>query len=203
MEINDSNALPKSGAKTSGQNLSTPSFTETEFLSLDASELISYILEKHHHYVEEKVPVLNYMLDQLYVKEGPENRTIENLHTLFKISSISLLNHLKKEENILFPHITAMVTALKKQQSIILPSFGSVDNPIAVLNQDHENEGQLFATISELTHQYTPPQDASDLQIATYSLLREFELNLKQHIHLEYHLLFPKAKELESCFTID
>lgn len=199
MEMNDSNALPEANPS---QAKFTGPITDTEFLTWDASKMISYILTQHHHYIKEKVPILNYMLDQLYEKEGKENRTIENLHTLFKIGSLSLLNHLKKEENILFPHIIAMVTALKKKQSITLPSFGSVNNPIAVLNQDHENEGQLFATISELTHQYTPPQDASELQLATYSLLREFELNLKQHIYLEDYMLFPKAKELESCFTI-
>ncbi len=202
MKLNDVFAFNQSATKTGRQNLPSKPITDTEFLSWDASELITYILTHHHYYVEEKVPVLNYLLDQLYEKDGKGNSVIENLHTLFKISSISLLHHLKKEENILFPHILAMEIALKTEQNMPLPSFGTVDNPIAVLNQDHENEILLFATISELTHQYTPPQDASELQLATYSLLREFELNLNQHIYLEDHLLFPKAKELECCFTL-
>ncbi len=199
MELND--ALSLNEANDSQYKSSTP-ITDTEFLTWDTSKLITYILTQHHLFVEEKVPVLNYLLDQLYEKKGVENKTIENLQTLFKISSISLLHHLKKEENILFPHILAMEIALKERQNMPLPSFGSVDNPILVLTQDHENESSLFTTISELTHQYTPPQDASDLQLATYSLLQEFEQNLKQHIHLEDHLLFPKAKELECCFTL-
>ena len=66
------------------------------------------------------------------------------------------------------------------------------------------NEAEHFETakkvqlIYEKTNQYTPPEDAgSDFKIL-YTKLDEFERNLKEHIHLENNVLFPKAMKLES-----
>ena len=63
---------------------------------------------------------------------------------------------------------------------------------------DHQVCRRWLAAIRELTHGYQPPADAC----ATYRLVLEelqaFETDLHAHVHLENHVLFPKAVELES-----
>jgi len=80
---------------------------------------------------------------------------------------------------------------------VIAPPFGTVQNPIEAMMQEHTNEGDRFRKIEELSNNYTPPQDACNTYGVTLGLLKEFEQDLHLHIHLENNILFPKAIELE------
>lgn len=104
---------------------------------------------------------------------------------------------MKKEELILFPFIKQLVKADKEGVKANLPHFGTVNNPIAMMEDEHENAGNIFKEICKLTNNYTPPERACNTFKALYAKLEEFEQDLHQHIHLENNILFPKAIALE------
>ena len=104
---------------------------------------------------------------------------------------------MKKEELILFPFIKNMVRAQKEGTEVPQPRFGSVDNPIRMMEAEHEEAGNLLRRIAELSNNYNPPQGACNTYRAFYAKLDEFEQDLHQHIHLENNILFPKALKLE------
>ena len=116
-----------------------------DFKSFSPNLLIDYILETHHEYIQEKTPVLLMYLDKLCKVHGDRHPELFEINNLFKISATELLNHLQKEEVILFPFIKTMALAIKNNQTIQQPDFRTVDNPIAMLKHDHEMEGDLFA----------------------------------------------------------
>lgn len=182
--------------------LNSNTSSEIDFRSFSPTLLIDYILEKHHEYIQEKTPILLSFLDKLCKVHGERHPELFEINTLFKISATELLNHLQKEELILFPFIKTMLAALKNNENIAQPHFGTVENPIAMLKQDHEAEGDLFVKIAELTNNYTPPSDACETYKVAYAMLQDYEQDLHKHIHLENNILFHKAKELEACFTI-
>ena len=78
------------------------------------------------------------------------------------------------------------------------PAFGTIQNPINMMQQEHQVEGDRFAKIAELSNQYNPPADACNTYRVAYALLQEFEQDLHLHIHLENNILFPKAIALEA-----
>ncbi len=77
------------------------------------------------------------------------------------------------------------------------PPFGTVQNPINMMMEEHDNEGERFRLIASLSDDYKPPQDACATYQVAFSMLREFEEDLQKHIHLENNILFPKAIEAE------
>ena len=77
------------------------------------------------------------------------------------------------------------------------PRFGKVINPIQMMMQEHDVEGERFSLIAELTDHYTAPSDGCTTYRVAYSMLKDFEADLHLHIHLENNILFPKAIELE------
>lgn len=182
--------------------LNSDSSSEMNFKSFSPNLLIDYILETHHEYIEAKTPVLLMYLDKLCKVHGERHPELFEINNLFKISSSELLNHLQKEEVVLFPFIKTMTNAIKNNQAIEQPYFGTVENPIAMLRHDHETEGNLFAKISELTNEYNPPMDACETYKVTFAMLKEFEQDLHKHIHLENNILFQKAIELEEKFKV-
>lgn len=66
-----------------------------------------------------------------------------------------------------------------------------------MMMQEHENEGDRFRRIAQLSNDYTPPSDACNTYRVAFALLKEFEEDLHRHIHLENNILFPKAEVLE------
>ena len=124
------------------------------------------------------------------------------INELFIGCAGELAQHMKKEELILFPFIKQMANASRTDQDIVQPNFGTVGNPIAMMKHEHENEGDRFVKIAELTNNYTPPADACNTYKVTFSMLHEFEQDLHKHIHLENNILFVKAIEMEEKFSI-
>jgi len=51
--------------------------------------------------------------------------------------------------------------------------------------------------LRELSHDYQPPVDACRTYRLVLEELEAFERDLHTHVHLENHVLFPKAVELE------
>ena len=163
--------------------------------------LVEYIEKKHHRYVEEKIPVLRQFLDKLGRVHGERHPELFKINELFTASAGELASHMKKEELILFPFVKKMVKAKLENGAIQSPQFGTVENPITMMMVEHDNEGQRFRDIAELTDNYNPPADACNTYKVTYAMLDEFEKDLHLHIHLENNILFPEAIKLEQQFS--
>lgn len=163
--------------------------------------LAEYIEKKHHRYVNEKMPILRQFLDKLCKVHGENHRELFEINALFIATSRAFSAHMKKEELIIFPFIKKMVKAQLDGTSIKSPQFETIEDPIALMKQDHEDEGERFRKIAELTDNYTPPSDACNTYKVTFAMLDEFEKDLHLHIHLENNILFPEAIKLEQKFS--
>ncbi len=162
--------------------------------------LAEYIEKKHHRYVEEKIPVLRQFLDKLCRVHGERHPELFKINELFTASAGELTSHMKREELVLFPFVKRMVKAKLENEAVQSPQFGTVENPIAMMMEEHDNEGQRFRDIAELSDNYNPPSDACNTYKVTYAMLEEFEKDLHLHIHLENNILFPEAIKLEAQF---
>ena len=172
-----------------------------DFKSWDLDLLADYVEKTHHRYVEEKTPVLLAFLSKLCKVHGERHPELFEINRLFSESAQDLATHMKKEELILFPFIRKMVQAQITHQPLQVPHFGTVDNPIAMMKHEHDNEGERFREIARLSDNYNPPSDACSTYRTAYLMLQEFEEDLHKHIHLENNILFVKAQELEKTFN--
>ncbi len=180
--------------------LNTATNQTIDYKSWPLDLLAEYIEKKHHRYVEEKIPVLRQFLDKLCRVHGDRHPELFKINDLFTASAGELAAHMKKEELILFPFIKKMVKAKIENGAIQSPSFGTVENPIAMMMHEHDTEGERFREIAELTDDYNPPADACNTYRVTFAMLDEFEKDLHLHIHLENNILFPGALKLEQAF---
>lgn len=175
---------------------------QTDFRTWPLDLLADYIEKKHHRYIEKAVPVLKEYLDKICDVHGDNHPELFKVREEFLSSASNLAAHMQKEEMILFPSIRKMVAAEDNMETYVRPGFGTVMNPIQMMMQEHDAEGERFRTIVSLTNNYTTPEDACRTYQVTFSLLKEFESDLHKHIHLENNILFPKSVELEQKFAI-
>lgn len=159
--------------------------------------LTDYVEKTHHRYVEEKSIILKGFLEKLCRVHGERHPELFNIRTLFEESAQDLAAHMKKEELILFPFIRNMVKSEENHQQLTPSHFGTVQNPIHMMEHEHTAEGERFEKISELANNYNPPADACNTFKVTYAMLKEFENDLHTHIHIENNILFPRSIKME------
>ena len=104
-----------------------------------------------------------------------------------------------KEEMVLFPYIIRMEEAVIEKAPILPPPFGTVQNPVSMMEHEHDSAGNALRTLREISRGYTAPPDACVSYQTLYKALAEFEADLHQHIHLENNILFPRAIEMEKA----
>lgn len=168
-----------------------------QFESWDLDILGDYIISTHHTYVREKIPVIRNFSERVINAHGKRHPEVLGIASLFHKISAELESHLLKEERILFPRISQLAAARRYGKAI--PGFqpGSVSSPIAVMEAEHTDAGEVLREISLLSNTYTPPEDACNTFRALYYELAAFEKDLHKHIHLENNILFPRAIALE------
>ena len=105
--------------------------------------------------------------------------------------------HMMKEEAILFPYIVRLEEAVIQNETVIPPPFGTVQNPVRMMEHEHDSAGAALRAIRQATADFTPPGDACISYQTLYSALAAFEADLHLHIHLENNILFPRAIEIE------
>lgn len=150
-------------------------------------KLIVYILENHHAYIREKVPIMMQYLDKVVRVHGQRHPKLVQVRHLFLESAAALRAHLQEEETQLFPRILQYLGG----ESISPMEMRSLLN---ALRADHTAEGARFDTMAALTHQFTPPEDACATYRAAYLGLAAFQQNLHQHVHLENNILFERLE---------
>jgi len=158
--------------------------------------LVDFIINTHHKYVKNSLPILLEYTAKVAKVHGKEHLEVVAIYDLFKEASDELNLHMMKEETILFPYIKQLVN--EKNSVNEGCSFGTVKNPIRMMEHEHDVVGNIFKTIRGLSNDYTPPVDACTTYKLSYKKLEEFENDLHQHIHLENNILFPKSIKLES-----
>jgi regulator of cell morphogenesis and NO signaling len=102
-----------------------------------------------------------------------------------------------KEEQILFPFIVDLEDAAAAGRPAPRPPFGTVANPIRMMEVEHRFVGDAMAEMRHLTGGFTPPEDACGTYRVCLQELDAFERDLHEHVHLENNVLFPKAVALE------
>ena len=178
--------------------LNTPSNElNMDYNSWPLDLLIDYIEKKHHRYVVEATEQLTQYLDKICKVHGHHHQELIEIKDQFMASAQELAKHMKKEELVLFPYVRKTLSNVSKGIQNETPGFGTVNNPIQVMMDEHEVEGNRFRTIAQLSNNYTPPEEACNTYRVAFALLQEFENDLHLHIHLENNILFPKAIQLE------
>ncbi|TYA74487.1 iron-sulfur cluster repair di-iron protein [Seonamhaeicola marinus] len=163
--------------------------------------LIDHIINVHHIYVEESIPLILQYSNKVAKVHGHHYTEVVKINELFTEVANELATHLKKEELILFPYIKKLLKLKAENAKLETPPFETVNNPIRMMEEEHETAGDIFKTIAQLTNNYTPPEGACNTFRALYAKLEEFEQDLHLHIHLENNILHTKAKELELSFS--
>lgn len=160
--------------------------------------LVAHIVTHHHAYVRAAIPVIAAHAARIAAVHGSRSPELPEVARLFEELAGGLALHMAKEEEMLFPYILALAGAEREGRRGASSPFGTIRNPIRMMEEDHEQAGDEMRAIRELTRGYAVPDFACATYRACLEELRDFERDLHRHVHLENNVLFPRAVQLEA-----
>jgi regulator of cell morphogenesis and NO signaling len=177
---------------------SGPALSTEDWSLKTMEELVSHIVATHHAYVNRELPRLAVLAQKVVNRHGTTRAELVELQSVLATLDEDLTQHLAKEEAILFPYIVQLERSNTEGTPKPPACFGTVASPVAMMTAEHDAAGLLLAQIRRLSDNFTTPEGACPTFHAYYDGLKEFELDLHQHIHLENNILFPRAIKAES-----
>ncbi len=163
--------------------------------------LIDYIIKNHHKFSRQKLPEIGQYAKKVAGVHGNLHPELKDIYYEFTMLHGEIINHLDKEEELLFPYVKRLVEADKNGEQPDTPDFGKAANPISMMEHEHDQSGAAMKEIRELSDDFTPPEDACTTYRLLFENLEAFEKDLHKHVHLENNILFPKAIELEQSLN--
>ncbi len=144
------------------------------------SALVDYIVRTYHQRLRRDLPVFIEMARKVEARHADKPGCPRGLVDELAEIHATVLDHLAKEEQILFPMI---VRGMGAQAS----------GPVHVMEVEHEHHREHLLRLRALTNNLTPPDIACTTWRALYAGLEQLEQDLMNHIHLENNILFPRA----------
>jgi regulator of cell morphogenesis and NO signaling len=168
----------------------------TDWQRAPLSELVGYIQKRFHHALREELPRLHQMVDRVVDRHGRRlpDTLLPLKHTFERLQG-ELLDHMAKEDAVLFPAIAALEASADESGSATRP-WSWINGPIHVMEAEHEDAGAALARLREITNGYAPPEDACPTFRGLYYGLAQLESDMHLHVHLENNILFPRAEQL-------
>jgi regulator of cell morphogenesis and NO signaling len=161
------------------------------------ADLIAHINSTHHKYTRAEMARLGPLFDKVCSVHGKNHPELLQVRASFQGLAQELTTHMMKEEMVLFPYIVRMEESVIQKEPVLPPPFGSVQNPVSMMEHEHDSAGNALRAMHEASSGYSAPSDACVSYQTLYKALAEFEADLHQHIHLENNILFPRAIAME------
>jgi regulator of cell morphogenesis and NO signaling len=159
--------------------------------------LIDVILSAHHAYVRSAMPAITRHLAKLVEVHGSRHPELARVAAYFQQIVADLSQHMVKEEQVLFPYVRDLAEAGDTCGRTRSP-FGTVANPIRMMEREHQEVGDALRLIRKLTRGYAAPDDGCTTYAIAMAELQQFERDLHRHVHLENNVLFPAALRIEA-----
>ena len=147
--------------------------------------LIDHILERYHAVHRAQLPELIKMARRVEAVHRDNPQVPTGLADLLEAIEREMLEHMEKEEGVLFP---------------ILKAGGNpfVVHPIGMMRSEHISHGAQLDRLNALTQDATPPDGACNTWCALYTGIAQLNDDLINHIHLENNVLFPQFEPVQA-----
>ena len=142
------------------------------------AKLIEHILERYHETHRREFPQAIELARTVERVHAGDADCPRGLADHLAIMADDLEGHQRKEENILFP-------------TMLAGSCGVLRFPISRMMAEHDDVYDQLARLAALTRDFTPPQGACQTWRTLSQACRKLDRDLREHMRLENHVLFP------------
>jgi len=150
-------------------------------------ELCEHIVAEHHRPLPTRLERISELLGKVVRAHGAEDPSVLRLRERFEETRTALLDHMRVEEQQLFPACRELERA---------GASAELNRDLIVhLEDDHGSTGAALADLRGIAGGYGPERAHCNTHRVLLHELSELELELHRHIHEENNILFPKVRD--------
>jgi len=151
----------------------------------DSNTIIDHVISNYHRVSEEELKMLSPYVTKVSRVHGDNHPELLEVNELFYEFKKELMEHMEKEEAIVFPLIKQIAdgTVENREEAIAM---------IVELEKEHDHAGEILRQIRAVTSDFALPLDACGTYRLVYARLEALEGLTFMHVHLENNILFPR-----------
>jgi regulator of cell morphogenesis and NO signaling len=163
----------------------------TDWAHRTLAELARHIQERYHEPLRLELPRLGALAARVVERHGERlPHTLLSLRDVLEAMRNELIDHMAREDAVLFPLIVQMETRGGKAEPAWTARIRQIVHRMC---REHDAVGAALAKMRELTNGYMAPTWACPTLLGLYHGLAELERDMQVHVHLENAILFARA----------
>ena len=160
---------------------------EKNLTELSLAELVEHVIEQHHGFLKQTLPVVAQQLKRVVAVHGSGQPELAKAQVVFEHFAGDMTAHMEKEERVLFPLISSLGSPN------VHPMARNLEHIVATMEAEHDDSGKDLAQLRELLQDFVPPDGACGTYRAVLKGLADIEQDTQMHILAENSVMFPRA----------
>jgi regulator of cell morphogenesis and NO signaling len=172
---------------------------EKDWREAPLKSLVEHLVRDHRSWRAREFPLIEHLFDRIEHSPGsPQPAFLTSLRRAFYRLRAEIEGHMSREENVLFPAIVDVEHGSAGGAAVRRSTFGSIRNPITMLEDDHDEDERLLAAVREAAHGYEVPEAAGESVRVLFHELQALEAAMHAHTRLESSILFARALRMSA-----
>ncbi len=161
--------------------------------------IIDYLSKTHQYYLNEKIPEIEQLIDQMIKKCYSHSKHAHLLRSFFKEYKEELTNHISREDETVFPYALKIENKyLSRNQSSLEKKF-TEGYTIDSYRSEHNNIEEKLYDLKNIIIKYLPSPENQAFCAKVLSALFILEQDINDHSRIEDNVLIPKVILMEKA----
>lgn len=172
-------------------------FPERNLQDFSIQFIVDYLGKTHRYYLEEKIPEIEALMEEMLVECYPDNNHAQLLISFFKEYKNELIAHILREDEVVFPH-ALIIEDLFSDSSNDLAKNESSSYSINEYRSEHNDIEEKLYDLKNIIIKYLPSPKNQALCLKVLTELFNLEKDMNDHSRIEDKVLIPKVTMMEN-----
>lgn len=159
--------------------------------------IIDYLGNTHHYYLDEKIPEIEHLIDQMINECYSHHKHAHLLRSFFKEYKEELISHISREDETVFPYAIEVEDAFLSGKRHKLKEISQKGYHIDEYRSEHNNIEEKLFDLKNIIIKYLPSPENQALCSRVLSALFVLEQDMNDHSRIEDNVLIPKVVLME------
>jgi regulator of cell morphogenesis and NO signaling len=172
-------------------------FTGKHLQGFSIQLIIDYLSKTHLYYLDEKIPEIEQLIDQMINKCYSHHKHAHLLQSFFKEYKEELISHISREDKTVFPYALEVENAFLSKKEIKRKQISQKGYHIDEYRSEHNNIEEKLFDLKNIIIKYLPSPEDQALCSRVLSALFILEQDMNDHSRIEDNVLIPKVILME------
>lgn len=172
-------------------------FEHISFQQLGESDLIDFLELSHHDKAKSLLELMRRNFHSARISNPKYKSLIQDITCLLEQIEVQIKALFSLEAGSLFPFVRKLAEVSTYREPVRFLRVSLIESSIRRITEEHSHITALLHSTRQLSNNFRPPADSTEILKLGFAELREFEELVSNQLFREQNILFPKILQLE------